>query len=342
MSDLYKPLTRREWLRLVALGAGSTILAACARAIEPLTPTPHIPAPTRDWSTIPITANQDFFTLSIRGTPPIPTAWELTITGLVERTMSFTLDEIKALPAVTAMRTLACISNPPGGDLIGNAVWRGVRLRDLLARAGIASNARYLKLESFDGFHTGIPLDLAMDADSLLVYEMNGEPLPRDHGAPLRCLFPGRYGMKQPKWLGTITVTAQEHIGFWEAQGWSNDAYVLPFSRIDAPKNGSTIVETTFTLWGVAFSGAAGLAKVEISWDDTKQWFPAELVRAPSPLAWSVWRWSGNALSRGQHTLYARATDALGKTQVRAQPFRIMESFPNGVDVMHSIILDFR
>lgn len=340
MSDLHTPLTRREWLRLAALGAGGALLAACARATEPITRT--FATPTPSVLTIPITANQDFFTLSIRGTPNIPADWKLTITGLVERTLAFTLDELKAMPPVTAMRTLACISNPPGGDLIGNAVWRGVRLRDLLARAGITSNARYLKLQSFDGFDTGIPLDLGMDPDALLVYEMNGEPLPRDHGAPLRCLFPGRYGMKQPKWLETITVVAEEHYGFWEKQGWSNEAYILPWARIDSPKAYTTITDATFTLYGLAFSGAAGLAKVEIGWDDTKQWLPTELVRAPSPLAWSVWRWSGNALSPGQHTLYARATDGLGNTQVRAQPFRIMESFPNGVDVMHSIVLDFR
>ncbi len=340
MSNLHTRLTRREVLRLAALGAGSALLAACARATEPITRV--FPTPSPGIPTIPITATQDFFTLSISGTPIIPTDWKLTIGGLVERPLTLTLDEIKAMPAVTAMRTLACISNPVGGNLIGNAVWRGVRLRDLLTRAGVASNARYLKLEAFDGFHTGIPLDLGMDADALLAYEINGEPLPRDLGAPLRCLFPGRYGMKQPKWIQTITVTSEMHLGFWEKQGWSDDAYLLPFSRIDAPKDSTTITETTFSLSGIAFSGAAGLAKVEISWDDTKQWLPTELTRAPSPLAWSVWRWSGEALSPGRHTLYARATDALGNTQTRAQPFRVMESFPNGVDVMHSIVLDFR
>jgi len=340
MSDLHTRLTRREVLRLAALGAGGALLAACARATEPITRA--LPTPSPSVPTIPITATKDFFTLSIRGTPTLPADWKLTITGLVEQSLTLTLDEIKALPAVTATRTLACISNPVGGDLIGNAVWRGVRLRDLLARARVTSNARYLKLESFDGFHTGIPLDLGMDTDALLVYEINGEPLPRDLGAPLRCLFPGRYGMKQPKWIQTITVMSEMHLGFWEKQGWSDDAYLLPFSRIDAPKNSTTITEATFMLSGIAFSGAAGLAKVEISWDDTKQWFPADLTRAPSPLAWSVWRWSGQALSAGRHTLYARATDGRGNMQVRAQPFRIVESFPDGVDEMHSIVLDFR
>lgn len=341
MSDLHTQLTRRELLRLAALGAGGALLAACQRAVTPTPRAPDSTLPTPS-TTIPLTANKDFFSVSIRGTPAIPTDWKLTINGLVEQPLTLTLDEIRALPAVTALRTLACISNPAGGDLIGNAEWQGIRLSELLARAGIKSNALYLKLASFDGFSTGIPLDLGMSADALLVYAINGEPLSRDLGAPLRCLLPGRFGMKQPKWLETITVTAEMRIGFWEKQGWSNDAYLLPFSRIDAPKNGAVIAGAMFALTGIAFSGDAGLAQVEISWDDTQQWLPAELTRAPTPLAWSVWQWRGSALAPGRHTLYARATDRRGNTQVRAQPFNIMEAFPNGVNQMRSIVLEFK
>lgn len=344
MSDLHTKLTRREILRLAAMGAGGAMLAACGRAVEPITRALATPtsAPHQIATNIPITANKDFFNLSIRGTPQVPADWKLAITGHVDTPLALTLDEIRAMPAVTEMRTLACISNPVGGDLIGNAMWKGIRVSDLLARAGIPSNARHLKLESFDGFSTGIPLDLGMDKDSLLVYEMNGAPLPPDNGAPLRGLFPGRFGMKQPKWIRTITVVDEEYAGFWEKQGWSNDAYLLPFSRIDTPKDSATMTGATFTLSGIAFSGDDGLARLDVSWDDTKQWLAAQITRASSPLVWSVWQWTGNALPPGRHTLYARATDARGKTQTRAQAFNIMETFPNGVDQMHSIVLDFK
>jgi hypothetical protein len=247
------------------------------------------------------------------------------------------------MPSVTEMRSLMCISNPVGGSLTGNAIWKGVRLKDLLAQAGVKAGARYLKLESFDGFSTGIPLDLGMDEHALLVYEMNNEPLPLEHGAPLRCLWPGRYGMKQPKWIQTITVVDTPYSGYWERAGWSDEARIRPFSRIDAPKDLAVISDPTFALSGIAFTDENGLTKLEISWDDSYQWQPADLTRGPSPYVWTVWRWTGNALTPGRHTLYARATDGRGQMQMRAQVVSLLgETFPNGTDEMHSIVLEFR
>jgi DMSO/TMAO reductase YedYZ molybdopterin-dependent catalytic subunit len=356
MWENHNNLSRRELLRLAIFGAVGTLIAACQGAARPIAGAPS-PEPTKDifaqgapppaaaGGGIPVTANKDFYTVAYRDDEPprIPADWKLKITGQVDKEVSISLDELKALPAVTQMRTLECISNPVGGDLISNAVWKGVRLKDLLAQAGLKPGARFLKLESFDGYSTGIPVELGTDDDALLVYDMNGEPLPAIHGAPLRCLWPGRYGMKQPKWIQTITAVTTEYHGYWENQGWSNEATIQPNSRIDSPQDLTTISTPTFTLSGIAFTNKTGLAKLEISWDDAQEWRPAELERGPSPYVWTPWKWTGPALPAGRHTLYARATDNNGNTQARGQVINLLGgTFPSGTSDMHSIVLEFK
>ncbi len=350
-------VSRREFLKtlgVILAGAGlSGLAAACQRAAEPAPPPPPGDAAKSAVEKIapvvvngvPVTANDDFYTVWYsNGTPPaVPRDWKLRLVGLVEQPLELTLEQIQAMPVVEELRTLECISNPVGGDLISNAIWKGVRLNDLLERAKIKTGAAFLKLESFDNFFTGIPIELGMNPHALLVYDMNGEPLPRDHGAPLRCLWPGRYGMKQPKWLHTITVVDKPFLGYWEKQGWTNDAFILPNSQIAAPKDLATVSDKAFTLSGVAFSGEAGIAKIEISSDDSDKWQAAELTRGPSPYVWTIWKWTGTALEAGRHTLYARVTDKAGNVQKKPQRVRLLDgTFPNGTDEMHSIILDFR
>ncbi|MBI3742574.1 MAG: molybdopterin-dependent oxidoreductase [Chloroflexi bacterium] len=336
----------------------ASFLAACQRAADALSgvnaaePTKQIAAQGAPANPalnlvngIPITSNEDFYTVWYsRGAPPaVPVDWKLRIGGLVDNPLEFTFDQLKTLPAVTEMRTLECISNPVGGELISNAMWKGVRLKDLLARAQVKNAGIYLKLESLDGFYTGIPIELGLMDNSLLAYEMNGTAIPRDHGAPLRCLWPGRYGMKQPKWLHTITVVDKPFLGYWEKQGWTNDAFVNPNARIDAPKDFDVVSGATFTLSGVAYSSEAGIAKIEISADDTDKWLEADLTRGPSPYVWTIWKWSGPALAPGRHTLYARVTEKSGRVQTKPQKIRLLDgTYPNGTDEMHSILLDFR
>ncbi len=356
---MWEQLTRRQFLKWMggsAIGISyGAFIAACQRAAE-LTPgaaqtVPGVaangtPAPSAQKIVegVPVTTNDDFYTVAYSTSrPSVPADWKLRIVGLVDNPLELSLDQIKAMPAVTEMRTLECISNPVGGDLIGNAVWNGVLLKDLLEQARVKNAGAHLRLESLDKFFTGIPLELGMHPHALLAYEMNGEPLPREHGAPLRCLWPGRYGMKQPKWLQTITVLDKSSIGYWEQQGWTNDAFINPNSRIDSPKDLDVIADKTLTLSGVAFSGEAGIAKIEVSWDNTETWFEAELARGPSPFVWTIWKWTGVALAPGRHTLYARVTDKAGRAQTKPQKVRLLDgTFPNGTDEMHSIILDFR
>jgi DMSO/TMAO reductase YedYZ molybdopterin-dependent catalytic subunit len=351
-------LSRRDVLRLAVTGTLGAFLAACQHATEPPTgsskpalqptqdfitqvaPTPTVVSSAPD--SVPITPNSGFYRIAAGPDPNIPPDWKLALTGLVNQPLTLTLDEIKAMPSVTEMRTLECIENPVGGWLISNAVWSGVRLKDLLARVGVGSQAHYLQLDSVDGYLTGIPLELGMDDHALLVYEMNGVPLPPEHGAPLRCLWPGRYGMKQPKWLQTITLVEKMYTGYWEMQGWSRDASVRPFSRIDSPREGDVAPGATFTLSGIAYTDDSGLARVEVSWDDTDEWQPAELTRGPSPYTWTAWKWTGRALPPGRHKLYARATDGSGQKQTRDRVSNYLGgAFPDGTVQMQWVELIF-
>jgi DMSO/TMAO reductase YedYZ molybdopterin-dependent catalytic subunit len=349
--------SRRQFLRQLGWGitslSVSNLLAACQPAAAPPangglkdiaqkgSPAPAQPPTTNG---IPITSNDDFYAVNYStGDVSIPANWKLKIAGLVNQPLELSLEELRALPAIEQMRTFECISNPIGGELISNAVWKGVRLKDLLSKASVGTGAKELKLEAFDGFYTSIPIELALQEESLLAYQMNGVPLPTEHGAPLRCIWPGRYGMKQPKWIQTLTVIPNNFAGFWEKQGWTNDAFVLPNSRIDSPKDLAVLTTPTFEMSGVAFSGEAGIDRIDISWDDRVDWRPAELTRGPSPYVWTIWKWSGASLPAGRHSLYVRVTTKDGKQQSPPQSVSFLgDTFPNGTDQMHSVVVDFK
>ena len=140
--------------------------------------------------------------------------------GLVQKPLLFTLDELRAQPSITQAVTLSCVSNPLGGDLIGSHFWTGVPFKDVLAQAGVLPAAKGIKITAADGFYEFIPLDEAMDDRTLLVYEMNDQPLTKEHGFPLRIYIPNHYGMKQPKWITGMEVTDIPNRGFWGERGW--------------------------------------------------------------------------------------------------------------------------
>jgi DMSO/TMAO reductase YedYZ molybdopterin-dependent catalytic subunit len=289
-------------------------------------------------SGVPITANQNFYTVTYLEQEPVePEDWSLTIDGNVETPLTLSLADIQQMPAVVEMRTLCCISNPPGGPLIGNAVWKGVRFRDVLERAGVKADTLELYLIGDDGYDTSIPLELGQDPDSLLVYEMNGEPLPLEHGKPLRCLFPGRYGMKQPKWIVKITATTEPHKGYWVVQGWSNEALIQPFSRIDVPDELATITSPTLTIQGIGFSDASGIKTIEVSTDDGATWLQPELVRGPTPLVWTSFEWQGTTPPNGEHILLSRTTDNSGAQQSRDEGSMFSSTFPDGTEAIQPV-----
>ncbi|MDQ3880311.1 MAG: molybdopterin-dependent oxidoreductase, partial [Chloroflexota bacterium] len=184
-----------------------------------------------------LTPNDDFYVISKNLVDPVVdgATWRLTVGGMVERPLTLTLDDVHALPAVTQIQTLECISNEVGGHLISTAEWRGVRLKEVLAMARPADGALEVKLAAADGYSESFPAELAADDRVLLAYEMNGEPLPDKHGFPLRLLLPGRYGMKGPKWLTGLELIDEPYEGYWEQRGWSKEAIIKTMSRVDAP-----------------------------------------------------------------------------------------------------------
>ncbi|MHB1004071.1 MAG: molybdopterin-dependent oxidoreductase [Chloroflexota bacterium] len=262
-----------------------------------------------------ITSNEAFYKVNIGmdASDLDGAVWRLAVSGLFERPRRLSLADLMAYPAVVAPITLSCISNTVGGELIGNAYWTGLRLRDLLADLGLRPDATELHLESADGFYGSVTLADALDEQTLLVYGMNGAILPAGHGYPLRILIPDRYGMKQPKWILSLEAISEHRPGFWEERDWSEEARPQIMSQVDSPSLGERRGEI-LTFGGIAWAGARGIRKVELKIDEGP-WVETTLrVPALGPLAWTQWRYDWPA-TPGQHRLRVRATDGSGTPQ---------------------------
>jgi DMSO/TMAO reductase YedYZ molybdopterin-dependent catalytic subunit len=249
--------------------------------------------------------------------------WKLDITGNVERPYSISYEELLDLDAIEQVRTLECISNPIGGELISTAVWTGVRMKDLLTRASPKANSYDVELTSVDGYNDSFPIAKAMEPDTFLAYLMNGRTLPVEHGYPVRVLVPDIYGMKNVKWLREIEVKTFDFKGYWQAQGWDDGAIINTNTRIDVP--GTTVRWTggEVPIAGIAYAGARGIKAVEVSFDAGKSWEAATLEPAAGPITWVRWvvRWTPPG--PGPRTVWARATDGRGNVQtpVRREPY---------------------
>jgi len=263
-----------------------------------------------------ITSNQKFYRIDINTIPPTVNAeeWRLELNGLVEKPMTLTLDQVRSRPSISQYITLSCISNRVGGDLISASKWTGLRLKDLLEEAGLRSGAQELHIESVDGFYESVSMQDMMDERTFLVYEMNGEPLPRAHGFPLRIYIPNHFGMKQPKWITRMEVIDHQGAGYWVDRGWSEDAIVKTTSVIDNVEVESSDGEMLIS-GGIAYAGARGISRVELQLDEGA-WNEVELRTPPlSPLMWVQWRYQGPAQA-GRHTARVRAYDGNGDLQV--------------------------
>ncbi|MCB0122145.1 MAG: molybdopterin-dependent oxidoreductase, partial [Caldilineaceae bacterium] len=294
----------------------TTAVAQTAGATPTLTMREQIaPAP----GTRPeITANENFYRIDINTRPPVieRASWELTVAGLFDRTDPLTLDDLMAMPAVTQPITLSCISNRIGGDLISASEWTGVRLRDLLEELGLQAEAQELAMEAVDGFYESVTMRDMMDPRTLLVYGMNGETLPVEHGFPLRIYIPNRYGMKQPKWITRIEAIAGEGEGYWVERNWSEEARPHVISIIDTVATDQSTAEGAVPIGGIAWAGDRGIQQVEVQIDE-EPWQGA-LLRTPplSPLIWVQWRYDWPTPSAGQHTVRVRAVDGTGTQQI--------------------------
>lgn len=278
-----------------------------------------------------VTPTSDFYHVSKNIVDPDLDAhdWSLGIGGLVDHPMQLTYAEIVAMESVEQYATLMCISNPVGGDLIGNALWRGIRLRTLLQKAGFHSPVQDVVIWAADGYSDSIPLDRALQDGTLLCYEMNGAPLTAIHGFPVRLLVPGIYGMKNVKWITKIELVNHDYKGYWQKRGWDDRAEYKTMSRIDLPHKQEALAAVTIA--GIAFAGDRGVSKVEVSTDDGASWERAEMRESLSPYAWVLWHHSWVPTRAGTYHLQARATDGRGEIQTSSHA----EPIPDGASGYH-------
>jgi DMSO/TMAO reductase YedYZ molybdopterin-dependent catalytic subunit len=274
---------------------------------------------TRFWGPLtPITPNDRFYVVTKNVVDPDVSRdlWRLEIGGEVERPRSYGFGEIASLPSVVQETTLMCISNGVGDALMSNANWTGVPLKSLLEVAGPRSNAVEVLLRGADGYTDTIPLAKALDPTTLVVFQMNGEPLPRIHGFPARLIVPGMYGEKNVKWVTGIELVDHDAKGFYEQQGWGPDFVIPVRSRIYEPDlSQPTLLGSTVTLRGIVFGGDRGISRAEVSLDGGQNWREAELEYPGSRASWAIWRYSFRPEVPGTYYLAARGFAGDGTPQ---------------------------
>jgi DMSO/TMAO reductase YedYZ molybdopterin-dependent catalytic subunit len=309
-----------------ALQAGARVATGVREALRLPTPATRAPAvPASAELGIPgltpvVTPNADFYRIDIALQVPVvdPETWSLRIHGLVEEEVVLTWAELLALPLDESLTTMLCVSNPVGGDLVGTARWLGYPIRDLLARARPLAGADMVLSRAPDGFSASTPLEvLTDDRNAVLAVGMNDEPLPLEHGFPVRMVVPGLYGyVSATKWVTELEVTRfSDARAYWSDRGWSERGPVKLSSRIDVPR-GSTSPGPA-VIAGVAWHPHTGIARVEVQVDDGP-WREATLATAIGVDTWVQWRLDWEAES-GEHRIRVRATSADGETQTSVQ-----------------------
>jgi DMSO/TMAO reductase YedYZ molybdopterin-dependent catalytic subunit len=267
-------------------------------------------------------------------TPIVDSAtWQLRIHGMVDRETTLTWDELLAMPLFEQYVTIACVSNEVGGNLVGNAKWTGVRLREVLDIAGVQAGATQLVGRSVDGWTAGMPTAWVMDParEPMIAVRMNDEPLPPRHGFPARLIVPGLYGyVSATKWLAELELTTLDAFdAYWVPLGWAKEAPILTQSRIDTPRSGS-VAAGPLPIAGVAWAPDRGVSKVEVGIDG--QWQEARLSSPISDSTWVQWVYEWNS-TPGSHRIEVRATDGTGEVQTdqRTTPA------PDGARGWHSV-----
>jgi DMSO/TMAO reductase YedYZ molybdopterin-dependent catalytic subunit len=255
--------------------------------------------------------------------------WRLKISGLVEKPLTLTLQDLKRYEPMHQFITLSCISNPVGGDLIGTQRWTGVSLQNLLSDWQLKPGATHLKMRSADQFFEVVSVEaIKADPRIMLTYAWDGVPLPREHGFPLRIYIPDIHGMKQPKWIESIEASDHWEPGYWVERGWNKVAQMHATSVIDTVAVDMTMINADHRklvpIGGIAHAGARGISKVEVQ-VDSGPWERAELRTPLSQLTWVIWRYDWPYQS-GRHTFTVRCYEGNGTPQV-ATP---MPPEPNG------------
>ena len=282
------------------------------------------------------TASSDFYTIHTVISPPAidPTTWRLRVHGLVDRQLELTYQDLVERELTEAWITLNCVSNPVGGDLIGNAWWSGVRIADILAEAGVRPEADAVLQTAQDGWTCGTPLTTLLDdRNAMLAVAMNGDPLPIEHGFPVRAIVPGLYGFVSAcKWVVDLEVTRfADFTAYWTERGWAERGPVKLASRIDVPRSGDTVAAGTLRVGGSAWSQHTGISDVEVQLDGG-EWQSAQLALAPTPDTWVQWA-AALGVEPGDHQLKVRATDQNGVVQTGVR----VDVIPDGATGWHSV-----
>ena len=311
--------------------------ARSAVVLPPVPPAPPVPAGAQVRGAVPyVTPNSDFYRIDTALYPPQvdPATWELRIHGMVRNPITITWEQLLQRPMVQRYVTLACVSNEVGGDLIGNALWQGVPIKELLDEADPLPGADQVVQRSSDGWTCGSPTAVLRDGrDALLAIGMNGEPLPVRHGFPVRMVVPGLYGyVSACKWITEIELTRfSDFDAYWVPRGWSALGPIKTESRIDTPRDGAERKAGQVVVAGVAWAQHRGITKVEVQVDNGP-WASATLAPAVSADTWVQWSYPW-AATAGEHTIRVRATDKEGQTQTSTPA----PPAPDGATGWHSV-----
>jgi len=266
--------------------------------------------------------------------------WRLKVSGLVEKPLALTLEELQSYEPMHQFITLSCISNPVAGDLIGTQRWTGVSLQRLLPDLRLKPGATHLKVRSADQFYEVVSVDaIKGDPRIMLTYAWDGVPLSREHGSPLRICIPDTHGMKQPKWIECIEAIDHWEPGYWVERGWSKVAQMHATSVIDTVAVDMTMIggdhHKLVPIGGIAHAGARGISKVEVKVDGGP-WERAELRTPLSQLTWVIWRYDWPYQS-GKHTFTVRCYEGNGTSQI-ATPSPPEPNGATGLDIKSTML----
>ena len=329
-----EPSGRRYFLKWAILGAAGLVFGGyAARLVWLGGPAAGTRGISPGEMPLEVTPNDEFYIVSKNFIDPEVSEvdWELRVEGMVEEPYTLTYDELTSLPWVEEFITMECVSNSVGGDLISNALWRGVPLKDLLERAKLRPGVVDIASFARDGYSESLPVEMALESQVLVAYMMNGEPLPPKHGFPARLIIPGLYGEKCSKWLKRLEAVDFDLLGYWQRKGWSDDAYVKSTSQIRVPGMGERLTRGNIFVGGFAFAGDRGISKVELSPDGGDTWLPATIKAPLSPYTWVLWTTDWVPSATGLFQLVVRATDGDGEPQVT----EVHGIFPDGATGLH-------
>lgn len=326
------------------LGAARSNIAEARRSLQlpkPATAAPAIPAGVQSpvqgvtpW----ITPNNDFYRIDTAlSVPEINVEdWEVRVHGLVEQEIRLTFQDLLDAELLESHVTLTCVSNPVGGNLAGNAKWLGVPLRDVLKMARPQPGADMVLSTSEDGFSASTPLEVLQDGrDAMLAIAMNGEPLPLEHGYPVRMVVPGLYGfVSATKWVVDLEVTRfADSKAYWTQRGWSERGPIKTMARVEVPRSFAKVPAGRVAIGGTAWAQTRGITKVEVQIDN-EDWAEATLSAEASVITWRQWSFDWEA-TPGPHYIKVRATDGTGEVQTdqRADPV------PDGASGWQSVMV---